>query len=224
MERVKVYLKNNLIYENAYKVDDEVYLGELPLKGKTIVLDPGHGGNDRANKGYSGKYIEADGTLDIGKKLKVMLKELGAKVILTREKDETLTLLQRGQIANLYKADIFISLHSNAVTGDNTVEGVETYYSIDPYNESKLLAECLLDTVHNICGRKRRFATKRINSAGDNDYYGVLRYSDVPACIVEYGYHSNPKEESLLLMDEFKILCAYATKKGILEYFRKLGK
>jgi len=220
LRSVKVFIAGRQI-SDGFLVDDSVYIGGLPLENKTIVLDPGHGGSDRYNRGQNG-YIEADGVLDIALKLKPMLKELGANVILTRDKDEYLTLYERGQIANENDADIFISLHTNAMPNNNDVQGIETYYSIDPYNESKLLAECVLNSVHKICGRKRRFARSRLNSKGNDDYYGVLRYSDTPACIVEYGYHTNPNEETLLLNEKFRLICAYATKLGILEYFKKL--
>lgn len=94
---------------------------------RKIVLDPGHGGRDPGAIGMSG-LAEKDVVLSIAKKLANKLrKEMGVKVILTRNDDSFLHLEDRTAIANAEGADLFISLHTNA-SSNRRLSGVETYY------------------------------------------------------------------------------------------------
>jgi N-acetylmuramoyl-L-alanine amidase len=100
---------------------------QLGLHVKRIVIDPGHGGKDPGCR-VLGKYKEKNITLALAKRLAKQLKtEIGCEVFLTREKDEFLTLEQRTAIANMKKADLFISLHVNA-HADQEIHGLETYF------------------------------------------------------------------------------------------------
>lgn len=94
---------------------------------KTIVIDPGHGGEDTGAIGSSGikeKYIN----LQIAKKLeKLISRKMGGRVILTRSDDTFIPLEQRTAIANKNKADLFISIHANAAYRKGA-SGVETYF------------------------------------------------------------------------------------------------
>ena len=94
---------------------------------KRIVIDPGHGGEDPGAVGPSG-LKEKDVVLTLAKLLAQKLKtRLGIEVILTREDDRFIPLIQRPAIANSKKADLFISLHTNA-SPDSKGCGIETYY------------------------------------------------------------------------------------------------
>ena len=100
---------------------------QLGLNVNRIVIDPGHGGKDPGCKSH-GKYKEKYITLSLAKRLANRLKkEIGCEVLLTRNKDAFLTLEQRTAIANMEKADLFISLHVNAHK-DNRIHGLETYF------------------------------------------------------------------------------------------------
>lgn len=103
-----------------------------------IVLDPGHGGDETGAVGLKGSY-EKDISLYICKILKKMIEDtLGIQVILTRDRDISLDLIQRTAIANNYKADIFISIHANASNRKNAT-GAETYFlSLDATDEESL--------------------------------------------------------------------------------------
>ncbi|MFT4570453.1 MAG: N-acetylmuramoyl-L-alanine amidase [Candidatus Binatia bacterium] len=93
----------------------------------TIVIDPGHGGADPGALGPAG-HREKDVTLAIAHKLAAKLRAgLGARVVLTRDGDATLTLAQRKDVANVREADLFISIHANASVRAEA-EGIETYY------------------------------------------------------------------------------------------------
>lgn len=100
---------------------------QLGLAVRRIVLDPGHGGKDKGAIGPH-KIYEKDIALKIAKRLKTILEtETGCKVILTRTKDHFLTLEERTAIANVEKADLFISIHTNAHR-DRQLCGTETYF------------------------------------------------------------------------------------------------
>jgi len=98
-------------------------------RNKTIVIDPGHGGKDPGAVGYK-KYREKVVVLQIAKELKSILKSRGYKVYMTRNNDKFIKLRDRTQYANKKNADLFISIHANAIGGKNVekVYGIECYY------------------------------------------------------------------------------------------------
>jgi N-acetylmuramoyl-L-alanine amidase len=97
------------------------------LEIRTIVIDPGHGGKDYGKVGVTG-VLEKDVNLLIAKKVRETLeRNLGLKVILTREGDELLSLTQRTEIANQMKGDLFISIHCNSWFSGET-GGFEAYF------------------------------------------------------------------------------------------------
>ena len=110
--------------------DKEKYINlarQFGLSIKRIVIDPGHGGDDPGAIGPKG-LKEKDVVLKVAKLLTQKLKEkLNVEVLLTRKKDKFIPLIQRPAIANSKKADLFISIHTNA-SPDSKARGVETYY------------------------------------------------------------------------------------------------
>ena len=93
----------------------------------TIVIDPGHGGKDPGAIGIN-NIQEKVITLDIAKQLgKMIERNLGMRVIYTRQEDVFVPLWKRTQIANNADADIFISIHANAAISNNKVKGFETF-------------------------------------------------------------------------------------------------
>jgi N-acetylmuramoyl-L-alanine amidase len=100
---------------------------QLGLRVKCIVLDPGHGGRDKGAIGADGVF-EKDVVLDIARELGEVLSEsTGCRVILTRTDDSYVSLEERTAIANAQKADLFVSIHTNAHR-DKNLRGVETYF------------------------------------------------------------------------------------------------
>ncbi len=96
---------------------------------RLIVIDAGHGGHDSGAQ--SGGKKEKDVVLQIVKRLQRRLKREGYRVYMTRGSDRFLTLGQRTRIADRKDADLFISIHANAIANKsrfNVVEGVETYF------------------------------------------------------------------------------------------------
>jgi N-acetylmuramoyl-L-alanine amidase len=101
---------------------------QLALGVSRIVIDPGHGGRDYGAPGYLKGVHEKDVVLKLSRRLaKKIRKELGCEVIMTRNSDRNLTLEERTAIANTKSADLFISIHTNAVR-DRRAYGIETFF------------------------------------------------------------------------------------------------
>jgi N-acetylmuramoyl-L-alanine amidase len=101
---------------------------QLALGVRRIVIDPGHGGRDYGAPGYLKGVHEKDVVLKLSRRLaKKIRKELGCEVIMTRNSDRNLTLEERTAIANTKNADLFISIHTNAVR-DRRAYGIETFF------------------------------------------------------------------------------------------------
>ena len=99
----------------------------LGLKIGRIVIDPGHGGHDTGTIGPTG-LEEKDVVLDVGLKLRKLLeRNTGCEVVMTRSDDTFIPLEERTAIANEKSADLFISIHANA-SPDDSARGIETYY------------------------------------------------------------------------------------------------
>jgi N-acetylmuramoyl-L-alanine amidase len=109
------------------KSRNKVLIKKRFQKIKTVVIDPGHGGKDPGAIGPRG-LREKDITLYVGEKLGKILKEKhGVKIVYTRNKDKFVPLNDRTEMANSNKADLFISIHTNASRQRNT-RGIETYF------------------------------------------------------------------------------------------------
>jgi N-acetylmuramoyl-L-alanine amidase len=98
----------------------------FPLEVRKIVLDPGHGGSDPGARTAGGIW-EKEITLDVAQRLRPLLIEAGFEVLMTRERDETVSLRERAQFANYQRGDLFISIHFNALA-TRSYRGLETYY------------------------------------------------------------------------------------------------
>ena len=98
-------------------------------KHKVIVLDPGHGGKDPGATGYK-KYREKDVVFSIASKTAKLLRSRGYTVYMTRTDDRFIKLRNRTHYANVKKADLFVSIHANAVPrrNRNKAYGIETYF------------------------------------------------------------------------------------------------
>jgi len=101
-----------------------------PRRDYTVVVDAGHGGHDSGAIGAR-KYYEKNIVLQIAKRVALHLKKKNFNVKMTRSSDKFIKLRNRTKIANRYKADIFVSIHANAIANRrrfNKAHGVETYF------------------------------------------------------------------------------------------------
>lgn len=178
-------------------------LSSNPLKGKTIVLDPGHGGSDQgASSSTPSKSLEKNYTLKTAKELKKLLNKEGAHVKMTRSNDKYVSLDDRN-----IKGDAFISIHNDALDSSNA-NGVTVYWFKD---KQESLAQTLNSAI-----QKKALLTNR-GSRQQN--YQVLRQTDIPAVLLELGYISNPTDESMINDQFHRQVVEQAIVDGLKQYF-----
>ncbi|MBU9672866.1 SH3 domain-containing protein [Planococcus sp. CP5-4] len=176
------------------------------LNGLTIVLDPGHGGNDGGTVGVR-KTNEKDLTLKTAEILSHHLRSAGAEVVMTRQSDVYVDLRHRVSESHQVAADAFISIHYDA-TEDSTVSGFTSYYQ-HPYQQK--LAE-------HINGGLAGKLTLDDRGARKGNYL-VLRDNRQAAVLVELGFLSNFNEERIVSSDQFRQQAALGLYNGIISYF-----
>ncbi len=181
-----------------------------PLTGKTVVLDPGHGGSDPGAVGPQGTH-EKNVNLAVGLRMKDELTDLGARVIMTREGDQFISLADRVKIANSSGADLYVSIHANGYTQE-TAHGTETFYCTTGHPDSAFLAQ----TIHQylVSGIQRK--DRGVKTAS----FTVLKETMMPSALVEIAFITNPEEELLLNSDGFRTIAAHSLCQGILAYFQ----
>lgn len=189
------------------------------LAGRTIVVDPGHGGKDVGAIGPSGSY-EKNSTLPVGLNLADLLRQAGAKVVMTRTGDtspagtsytELKDLQARVKVANQIKADLYVSIHNDAFSNPEA-GGVTTYISADNPRavEGRELASAVQQEVIKQVGLQDR----KVKTA---NFY-VVKNTTMPAILLELGFISNPNEEKLIINPEFQKKAALGIYRGILIY------
>ena len=186
------------------------------VAGRVIVIDAGHGGFDPGVIGYSGT-IEKNINLAIAQMLENLLLESGATVIMTRNEDSALgndkqaDLAGRVKLAEENSADIYISIHCNALEKGSRWRGAQSFFASD--NEEGLrLAQTIQKELRDILKNTDRVALKH-----DETY--ILKNLKMPAVIVEVGFLSNVAEEKLLSDSSYQWKVAWAIMCGIGKYF-----
>lgn len=182
------------------------------LKGKLIVLDPGHGGQFAGAQGF---VAEEDVNLQIALKTKNYLEAKGAQVVMTRTSDTACSnagynadLSCRPHLATKMGANAFISIHANS--GSASASGSESFW----YNSSRgdqRLATLILDEIIKETGMKKRPV--------DYANFAVLRGSTVPATLIETGFVTNKSDASKIGSPAYQDKFAKAIAKGIQEFF-----
>lgn len=187
----------------------------LPLSGKKILLDPGHGGKDPGSISYSGKY-EKYVNMEVATKLKGKLESLGATVYMTRTGDTYINNIERGRMADKLGVDILLSIHHNSLGSDKPdYFGLSTYYNTINYKDKRYgydLAEAIYLNAITLNG---------VYQDGIYDRnYQVLRETNTPAALIEIGFMSNPQEELNVNTDSFQNLMVEKLANGIMDYFK----
>lgn len=224
--------------------------GARPLVGpiETIVIDAGHGGHDPGTSHYGLK--EKVLALDIAKRLRAQLQDIGLTVVMTRETDQFIPLSGRPSVANRLNADLFVSVHINA-NHNRRVSGIEVYYPREsivstaaPWPPSVLAAEIGTPTttvkqvLWDLVLRRARWQSRRLASsicrsmrdglsascrATKPARFVVLREARMPAVLVEVGYVSNRDEAVRLGNTAYRQAAAQAIAEGIVSYIRDVG-
>ena len=194
----------------------------LPLAGKVIIIDPGHGGVD-GGAAFKG-VIEKNITLPISLKLRDYLQEQGALVLMTREKDGDLAdpdsksirerkrtdLIKRTKFINESEADFYISIHANAFP-EGSSKGAQTFFS-PKFSENKQAAKLIqAELVHNLKN------TKRQAKPLENVY--LVKNAKKPGVLVEVGFLSNEQERLSLQSEIYQNDIALSIYTGVIRYF-----
>jgi N-acetylmuramoyl-L-alanine amidase len=180
------------------------------VSGRTIVIDPGHGGKDpgaTSSYGYEEKIVNLDVALQIAQ----ILRDKGMRVIMTRNNDEFIELEERADIANRNRADIFISIHSDSSAKSST-NGFTVYVE----RSSSWASTKLANAIDN------RMTQTGISS---NDVrkadYRVLTHTGCPAVLIELGYLSNYWEAKQLKNKDKQRQLAQAIADGVTDYIER---
>ncbi|OIK10620.1 hypothetical protein BIV60_20590 [Bacillus sp. MUM 116] len=178
-----------------------------PLGGKTIVLDPGHGGVDVGTTSITGTH-EKTLTLETAKAVEKKLKNAGANVIMTRTNDTYISLEDRARLSNRNDADAFISFHYNWIQ-DSAVSGLTDFY-FQKSRDNELASKILNEVVK----------TTKLNNVGTRyNNLSVLRNNSQPSTLIELGFLSNKKEDAIVESDNFRENVAEGVYSGLLDYF-----
>ena len=178
------------------------------IKNATIVIHPGHGGEDPgAVVNFSEKH-EADHTLTTALLVKKELEAMGAKVILTRTSDTSVSLAERAEISNKNNANAFISIHFDS-SEDDSASGTTAYYYSDK-------SESLSQTVNKYLSRN--LPLKNQGSRFQN--FMVLRDNARPSILLELGYLNNQGDNKVISSEEYQQNIAKSIANALKEYFQ----
>ena len=181
----------------------------LPSDRPRIIIDPGHGGHDPGTIGIGG-IQEKDIILPISLDVAEILRKQDIEVILTRDSDNFISLQGRTDMANDLDADLFVSIHANAINLSRPdVNGLETYY----YQSGRRLAEVIHWSILN--------GVKIDNRNIRRARFYVLRHSTMPAVLVEVGFLTGAVDSSNLKDPDYRRQMAEAIARGIVEYIKQ---
>ncbi len=178
------------------------------LKGKTIIVDPGHGGKDpgAGEVGYS-SVPEKTIVLDVAKRLQDKLREQGANVIMTRSTDRFIELDNRAVAADRYRADLLVSIHADS-SPDYKISGATFYISEN--NRASYISRKIARSF-NASFKAAGIETKGIRTAN----FRVLVKHSRPAVLVECGYLTNRNDAGRLNASWYQNKLAAAIADGI---------
>jgi len=196
----------------------------------TVVLDAGHGGQDRG--AYGSVASEKDFTLDVARRLRNRLQHAGLRVIMTRNQDVLIPLEQRARIANAQINAIFVSIHFNSAPNQEA-KGFEIY-CVTPRgspsteyeqltvrdmvaengNQSEVQSFALANAVYHSMEGTMAMTDRGVKRAR----FAVLRLSDIPSVLVEGGFLSNPEDVRNVATKAWRDKYADALAAGIIAY------
>lgn len=195
----------------------------MPLSGKVIMIDAGHGGPDGGAVSQDG-IVEKEITLKIARYLQDYLHGAGALVFLTREPDTDLAqpdtkrlrlrkaedLMRRIYLIKEKNVDAFVSIHLNAIPSSRW-SGAQTFYNPVREENKRLATFIQAELIRNLENTNRLAKQK-------GDVY-ILKHSPVPTALVEVGFLSNPEEARLLATDTYQKKVAASIYLGLIRFY-----
>ena len=209
------YENSNLVFSlrhppEAWSLANSDFDSNQPLENIKILLDPGHGGEEQGAKGPTG-YPEKDVNLLISKLVEAELSKLGAKVYLTREKDQDLSLKERMKMIDRLKPDLALSIHYNALpdSGDaENTQGISTFW----YNTQAHAPAMFL---HNYLVQE----LDRLDAGTFWNNLALTRPHTAPSILLELGFMINPEEFEWIINEQEQKKLAKTLAAGIEEWF-----
>ena len=219
-----IHLKNeynaygyNVVYENGnivVRMNNPQSLSAdpaRPLAGKTIVVDPGHGGSDTGAPGC-GAVNEAELNLRIALSLRSELEALGAAVLMTREDNVTVTLEERMAYLNRMNPDLAVSVHQNSIDASANAQKIRGYLGLYGTEAGKLAAKSISASVSEELNRyERPFAYQKL---------AVARNHRFPSTLCEMCFISNVEEYEWSITPGNAERSAKAIADGVLAYYK----
>ena len=216
MELILVMLTLAGLVMVSKKLEKYVNSDKVEKKEYTVVLDAGHGSSDSGKVGING-VLEKDINLSISKKTKKYLEKKGIRVIMTRDKDESLAEGENGnrkvqdmkarvKRINDTKPDLAVSIHQNSYH-EESIHGAQVFYyehSESGEKDARILQEALLAVDPD--------NTRQVKA---NTTYYLLKRTEVPILIVECGFLSNQEEAEKLASEDYQKEIAKAIANGI---------
>ncbi|MBE6551341.1 MAG: hypothetical protein E7665_04320 [Ruminococcaceae bacterium] len=210
------YAKGTIVFD--FKSPEKYIEKELPLSGKRIIVDAGHGGSDGGAGGFlSGERAmnEADMNLLVSHELKKSLEALGAEVIMTRTDDTFYSLDYRMDFLNEILPDLCISVHHNSIEDDTNPARVRGYVGLYCNGNGKLLTEVISDSVTD--------ELKIYERTPSYQKLAMCRNYKFPQTLLELGFMCSAYEYEIMQQSDYAERCASATAEGVVDYFRAQG-
>jgi len=184
-------------------------LPEVPRGRYRVVIDPGHGGPDPGAVGING-LRETDVVLDVSLQVAQLLQAKGVEVLLTRTSEVDVDLPPRVALANNNRADLFLSIHANALSMSRPdVNGIETFYFQD--GRSRRLAEAVQTQM-------LRVAPGSPDRGARPGRFFVIRRTTMPSALAEMGFVTGQLDSPRLADPAFRQRMAVAIATGLLNY------
>jgi N-acetylmuramoyl-L-alanine amidase len=168
------------------------------LPGKTIVLDPGHGGADPGVTANS--LIEADLVYDVSARVRERLEKLSVTCRMTRGHGGSPDQRKRAEYANEARADLVISLHCDAHANPAASGVAAFYYGNDRFGHASPTGERFAGLVQ----REITARTGLVNLGTHGMTWDLLRYTQMPAVRIELGYLTSPQDAAMLASERFR--------------------
>ena len=204
----------------TFKNDANDTTTDIPKNAPTVVIDAGHGGSDPGAIGRdsSGNIVVYEKTINlaISKKLVKILREAGINAVFTRDSDVYWELDERTAFANELGADLFVSIHCNALTDTSIGGTLVMHHTSNSYSETgKLLASNIMKYLPTAWGTQDRGRV-------DGSKMYVSRKANMPSVIVENAFITNESDRNKLMDDALQEKAAQAIAKGIIETLDKM--
>jgi N-acetylmuramoyl-L-alanine amidase len=223
----------------------------LPDRFDTVVIDPGHGGENHGARGVGG-LLEKDLVLDVSLRLAKRLPVRGIGVVLTRSDDRFVSLEQRTSIANDVRGDLFISIHANA-SRSRSARGIETFFvSLEASDEAaqrlanlenqafagsgrvaKIADDPLLAILGDLIATEHLVESQEFAGLAQSGLangrsrgvkqapFVVLMGVQMPAVLVEIGFLTNPADESDLRSSAERDRLAEGLAEAVVEFAKR---